>query len=87
MKKAITAALLSAGLMLPASSAFAYHHYSRTRGTLIGAAAGALVAHDHVKGAVIGAAVGNGVQYARTKHAQSVSQSRYARRHNHSRRY
>jgi hypothetical protein len=69
--KPLTAALLSVMLMLPASSALAARHkYSRTRGTLIGAAVGALVAHDHLKGAVIGGAVGNGVQYARDQNRQ-----------------
>lgn len=45
------------------------HHYSRTRGTAIGAVVGALIEHRHpLKGAVIGGALGNAVQYGRNVH-------------------
>jgi uncharacterized protein YcfJ len=74
MKK-IQAAILTAALLVPSSAAFArtrrhYHHYSRMRGTAIGAVAGAVVDHKHpVKGAIIGGALGNVIQYERTKHS------------------
>jgi hypothetical protein len=57
--------------MLPASGAFAQH--SRTRGTIVGAAAGALV--GGTRGAVVGAALGNGIQYERN--AQSHHHQHY----------
>jgi hypothetical protein len=87
--KPLTAALLSVMLMLPASSAFARHKYSRTRGTLIGAAVGALVTHDHLKGALIGGAVGNGVQYARDQNRQrTIKHNRnFHAKHRHYRHY
>ncbi len=45
------------------------HHYSQTRGALIGAAAGALIGHHHpLKGALIGGALGEAVQYERNVH-------------------
>jgi hypothetical protein len=74
----IQAAVLSATLLLPAGSAFAVthstrhhrHHYSQTRGALVGAAAGAIVDHRHpLTGALIGAGVGTAVQYGRNKKA------------------
>jgi hypothetical protein len=74
--KSIQALALSVALMLPASGAFAQH--SRTRGTIVGAAAGALL--GGTKGAVVGAAVGNGVQYERNQQSKS-------RRHHHHRHY
>jgi len=64
--KRIGAAVLSAALLLPATSALGNDwtkHRSRTRGTTIGAAAGALVAGP--PGAVLGGVIGNGVQHAR----------------------
>ena len=61
MKNKIAAAALTLALALPATSAFADN--SRTKGTLIGAAAGALVTHS-VAGAVVGGALGNTVAYA-----------------------
>ena len=67
----IQAALLSLALMAPAGSAFARtrhhrHHYSQTRGAVIGAVAGAAIDHKKpLKGALIGAAVGEGVQILR----------------------
>jgi hypothetical protein len=60
MKNKIAAAALTLALALPATSALADD--ARTRGTLIGAVAGALVTQS-VRGAVIGAALGNGVAY------------------------
>ena len=63
--KRIAAAVLSTALLLPATSAFGNDwtkHHSRTRGTTIGAAAGAVLGPP---GMVVGAAIGNGVQYAR----------------------
>ena len=69
----ISAAVLSLALIMPAESAFAAtrhhrhrHHYSQTRGTVIGAIAGAAIDHKKpLKGALIGAAVGNVVQQVR----------------------
>jgi hypothetical protein len=79
----VQAAVLSFALMLPAGNTFAVthhhrhtttihhrhrHHYSRTRGAVVGAAAGALLdRHKPLKGALIGAAVGNAVQEVRNK--------------------
>ena len=68
----VQALLLSCALVLPAESAFAKtkkrHHYSRERGTAIGAVVGAAVSHKKpLKGALIGAAVGNIVQDIRNK--------------------
>ncbi len=85
MKKQITAAVLSLGLILPASNAFAYHKHNRLGGTLVGAAAGALITHN-AKGALIGAAVGNGVQYARDVHERN-NERHYYNRHRHHRYY
>jgi hypothetical protein len=79
--KKIQAALLSFSLLLPASSAFARthhyrhvvhhrHHYSQTRGAVIGAVAGAAIDHHQpIKGALVGAAVGEGVQIFRNHKA------------------
>lgn len=67
----IQAAVLSLALLVPAGSAFARtrhhrHHYSQTRGAVIGAVAGAAIDHKKpLKGALIGAAVGEGVQIIR----------------------
>ncbi len=45
------------------------HHHSETRGTVVGAAAGALIDHKQpLKGAVIGGVIGNVVQKVRNKH-------------------
>lgn len=76
----IQAALLSLALLLPAASAFgtthryhhrrARHHYSQTRGAIIGAVAGAAIDHHQpIKGALIGGAVGEGVQIIRNHNA------------------
>ncbi len=65
MKKQIAVATLALALALPATSALADN--SRTKGTLIGAAAGALVTHS-VGGAVVGGALGNGIAYANHHH-------------------
>jgi hypothetical protein len=73
MRTKIQAALLSLALMVPSAGAFATtrhhvrhgHHYSRTRGTVVGAVGGALIGGK--KGAIIGAVVGNAVQAERTK--------------------
>ena len=74
MNKRIHAVALSAALLLPVGTVSANDWskpQSRTKGTVIGAVAGALVAgkHNAAKGALIGAAVGNGVQAARHKHS------------------
>jgi len=72
----IAAAVLSAALLLPATSALGNDwtkHRSRTRGTVIGATAGAVLGPP---GAVVGAAIGNGVQYAR-----SAGHHHHAHRH------
>ena len=67
----IQAAVLSLALMVPAGSAFAKtrhhrHHYSQTRGAVVGAVAGAAIIHKKpLKGALIGAAVGDAVQAVR----------------------
>jgi len=74
------AAALSAALLLPAATAFGNDWSkpkSRLKGTVIGTAAGAIVAGP--PGAIVGAAVGNGVQYARHHHA--------ARHYRHHRKY
>lgn len=73
MTRKFQAAVLSLALVLPAGSAFAktkrHHHYSRTRGTAIGAVAGAVIDHKKpLQGALIGGAVGNVVQEIRNKH-------------------
>jgi hypothetical protein len=65
----IQAAVLSATLLIPATSAFGNDwtkRHSRTRGTTIGAAAGSLLGPP---GIVVGAAVGNGVQAVRHHNA------------------
>lgn len=70
LARKLQAVVLSGALLLPAGSAFGNDwskKHSRTKGTVIGAVAGALVAGK--KGAVVGAALGNGVQAAR--HAQN----------------
>ena len=85
--KKIQVAMLSLALLLPAEGAFAKthrvrthryytttthrHHYSQTRGALVGAALGAALLHNHVKGALIGAAAGTGVQYERNQHEKN----------------
>jgi hypothetical protein len=68
----IQAAVLSLALMVPAGSAFARtryrhrHHYSQTRGVVVGAVAGAAIDHHKpLKGALIGGAVGGAVQAIR----------------------
>jgi len=68
--KKIQAVVLSGVLLLPAGTALGNDWSkgdSRTKGTVIGAVAGALVAGK--KGAIVGAAVGNSVQAVRhTQH-------------------
>jgi hypothetical protein len=67
----IQAAVLSLALMVPAGSAFARtrhhrHHYSQTRGVVVGAVAGAAIDHHKpLKGALIGGAIGGAVQALR----------------------
>lgn len=79
--RAIQATVLSLALAAPATNALAvthhyrhhtasyYHHkkhHSETRGTLIGAAAGAVIDHKQpIKGAVVGGILGNIVQKVR----------------------
>ena len=71
----LPAALLSVGLLLPASSTFAmgrgpqpgYHRH----GALAGAAVGAVVdRHHRVKGALMGAAAGAIIQHHRNNHVR-----------------
>ncbi len=83
----IGAVVLSSSLLLTAGSAFANQWskpHSRTRGAVIGAAAGAVLGPP---GMIAGAAIGNGVQAAR--HSQAKHHTyRTARRHyRHYRRY
>lgn len=82
--RAIQAAVLSIALAVPATDALAvtHHHvrrtavhyrhkkhHSETRGTVIGAAAGAIIDHKQpLKGAVVGGVLGNIVQKVRNKH-------------------
>ena len=82
--RAIQATVLSVALALPASDALALtrhrvrhtavvhhhrHHHSETRGTAVGAVAGALIDHKQpLKGAVVGGLIGNVVQKVRNKH-------------------
>ena len=85
ISRKIQAALLSAAILLPAGSVFANDWSkpeSRTRGTAIGAAAGAVLGPP---GIVAGAAIGNGIQAAR--HASHRHVRRVAYRHRHHRRY
>jgi uncharacterized membrane protein YfcA len=72
----IQAAVLSFALLLPAGEAFAAtkhhrrhrHHYSQTRGAVVGAVAGAALHRKKpLKGALVGAALGNAVQQVRNK--------------------
>jgi len=76
LTRKLQAAALTIALALPATSVMAQSDWSkpdsRTKGTIIGAAAGALV--GGTKCAVVGAALGNGVQYAR--HASSYRHRR-----------
>lgn len=78
ISRKVQAVVLSGALLLPAGAAFGNDWSkgdSRTKGTVIGAVAGALVAGK--KGAVVGAALGNTVQAARHQ------QHRKHRRHRH----
>jgi len=77
INRRIMAGVLSAALFLPAATAFGNDWSkpkSRTRGTVIGATAGALLGPP---GVVVGAAVGNGVQAAR----HSMSRHHHRRHH------
>jgi hypothetical protein len=90
VNKKIQATLLSFALLLPAGGAFAQtrhhyrhytttyrHHYSQTRGAVIGAVAGAAIDHHQpLKGAIIGGLLGEGVQAVRNHNAP-----RHYRRH------
>ena len=80
----IAAAVLSAALLLPASSAFGNDwtkHHSRLRGATIGAAAGSVLGPP---GAAVGAVIGNGVQYARGS-GHHHHHRHHARHHRHHR--
>jgi hypothetical protein len=75
----LLAGVLAAALLLPATTALGNDWSkpkSRTKGTAIGAVAGAVVAGP--PGAVVGAAVGNGVQVARHQ-----ATARHHRHHRH----
>ncbi len=84
ISKKIQAVILTAALALPATAAFGNtwsKHESRTRGTAIGAAAGALLGPP---GMIAGAAIGNGVQAARHashRHSTAYATHRHHRRH------
>ena len=83
INKKIMAAVLTTALALPATSAFANNwskHESRTRGTAIGAAAGALLGPP---GIIAGAAIGNGIQAARHAHDRHHSRTYAYRHHRH----
>lgn len=80
----LQAAVLMTALSLPAGSAMAQVSWSkpdsRTKGTVIGAIAGGLVAGK--KGAIVGGALGNGVQaYRHTHHRSTVHHIARHRRH------
>jgi uncharacterized protein YcfJ len=79
LNRKLQAAALTAALLLPAGTAVAQVSWSkpdsRTKGTVIGAVAGGLVAGK--KGAVAGAAIGNGVQAYKHSHHRH----RHHRRH------
>jgi hypothetical protein len=91
VNKKIQATVLSFALLLPAGGAFAQthhyrhyrtqtyrHHYSQTRGAVIGAVAGAAIDHHQpLKGAIIGGLLGEGVQSVRNHNAKR----HYYRRH------
>ena len=85
LNRKLQAATLAAALLLPAGTAVAQISWakpdSRTKGTVIGAVAGGLVAGK--KGAVVGAALGNGVQAYRHSQHRRVSHTahRHHRRH------
>lgn len=81
VNKKIQATLLSFALLLPAGSMFAQtqhyrhhvyrHHYSQTRGAVVGAVAGAAIDHRQpLKGALIGGLLGEGVQSIRNHNAK-----------------
>jgi hypothetical protein len=82
LNKKIQATLLSFALLVPAASTFAQthhhyrtqvtrHHYSQTRGAVIGAVAGAAIDHRQpLKGALIGGLLGEGVQSLRNHNAK-----------------
>jgi len=81
ISRKIQAAVLSAALLVPAGAAFGNDwskHDSRTKGTVIGALAGAAL--GGTKGALIGAAVGNGVQAVRHNEHRN-SYATYRERH------
>ncbi len=75
----LMAGVLSVALLLPATTAFGNDWSkpkSRTKGTAIGAVAGAVVAGP--PGAVVGGAVGNGVQSLRhNRHSAHRHHRRY----------
>lgn len=77
LNRKIQAAVLSTAMVLTAGSVFADQWtkpQSRTRGTAIGAAAGAILGPP---GMIAGAAIGNGVQSMR----HHVAPQAYGRRH------
>ena len=89
LTRKLQAAVLSTALLLPAVPAVAQVSWakpdSRTKGTVIGAVAGGLVAGR--KGALVGAVVGNGVQaYRHTQDRRTVRHIARHRRHHHHRR-
>jgi hypothetical protein len=84
LNRKLMAGVLTAALFLPATTAFGNDwskRESRTRGTAIGAAAGAFLGPP---GVVVGAAVGNGVQAVRhSMHRHRTTTTHY--RHHRSR--
>ena len=81
LNRKLQAAALTAALLLPAGTAVAQVSWSkpdsRTKGTVIGAVAGGLVAGK--KGAIAGAVLGNGVQAYKHSHHRH----RHHRHHRH----
>jgi uncharacterized protein YcfJ len=88
LTRKLQAAMLASALLLPAGTAVAQVSWSkpdsRTKGTVIGAVAGGLIAGK--KGALIGAAAGNGVQaYRHSQHRRTYATRAAHRRHRHRR--
>lgn len=88
LTRKLQAAALTTALLLPAGTAVGQVSWSkpdsRTKGTVIGAVAGGLIAGK--KGAIVGAVAGNGVQaYRHTQHRRSVRHVAHRRHHRHRR--
>lgn len=80
LNRKFQAAVLTGLILLPATTAFGNDwtkRESRTRGTVIGGAAGALLGPP---GIVAGAAIGNGIQHLRHKHDTAHHRHHHHRR-------